>query len=54
MGNNVSKEQAESARSADLYDFLVTYYDSNFKHEGDSIRPVDNHSISIKKRLYWI
>ncbi len=49
MGNNVSKEQAESARSADLYDFLVTYYDSNFKHEGDSIRPVDNHNISIKK-----
>lgn len=49
MANNVSKEQAESARSADLYDFLVTYYDSNFKHEGDSIRPVDNHSISIKK-----
>ncbi len=49
MGNNVSKEQAASARSADLYDFLVTYYDSNFKHEGDSIRPVDNHNISIKK-----
>lgn len=49
MANNVSQEQAESARSADLYDFLVTYYDSNFKHEGDSIRPVDNHSISIKK-----
>ena len=49
MATNVSKEQAASARSADLYDFLVTYYDSNFKHEGDSIRPVDNHSISIKK-----
>jgi len=49
MVTNVSKEQAESARRADLYDFLVKYYDSNFKHEGDSIRPVDNHSISIKK-----
>ncbi len=49
MVNNVSKEQAASARSADLYDFLVQYYDFNFKHEGDSIRPVDNHSISIKK-----
>lgn len=49
MANNVSKEQIASARSADLYDFLVQYYDFNFKHEGDSIRPVDNHSISIKK-----
>ncbi len=49
MSNNVSKEQIASARSADLYDFLVQYYDFNFKHEGDSIRPVDNHSISIKK-----
>lgn len=49
MGNNVSKEQIASARSADLYDFLVQYYDFNFKHEGDSIKPVDNHSISIKK-----
>ena len=49
MATNVSKEQATSARCADLYDFLVQYYDFNFKHEGDSIRPVDNHSISIKK-----
>ncbi len=49
MATNVSKEQAASARCADLYDFLVQYYDFNFKHEGDSIRPVDNHSISIKK-----
>ena len=49
MVNNVSKEQAASARCADLYDFLVKYHDSKFKHEGDSIRPKDNHSISIKK-----
>ena len=49
MTNNVSKEQVASARCADLYDFLIKYYDSKFKHEGDSIRPKDNHSISIKK-----
>ncbi len=49
MTNNVSKEQVASARCADLYDFLVKYHDSKFKHEGDSIRPKSNHSISIKK-----
>ena len=49
MSNNVSKEQSASARCADLYDYLMKYYGSEFKHEGDSIRPKDNHSISIKK-----
>ena len=49
MANNVSKEQIASARHADLYDFLINYHNSNFKIEGDSIRPKDNHSISIKK-----
>ena len=49
MANNVSKEQIASARHADLYDFLMKYHSSNFKTEGDSIRPKDNHSISIKK-----
>lgn len=49
MGNNVSKEQTVSARQADLYTFLMKHHSSNFKTEGDSIRPVDNHSISIRK-----
>lgn len=49
MGNNVSKEQIVFARHADLYAFLMKYHSSNFKTEGDSIRPKDNHSISIKK-----
>ena len=49
MSNNVSKEQIISARHADLYAFLMKYHSSNFKTEGDSIRPKDNHSISIKK-----
>lgn len=49
MNNNNFKEQIKAARHADLYSFLVKYHDSNFNHEGDSIRPKDNHSISIKK-----
>lgn len=49
MGNNVSKEQIAFARHSDLYAFLMKYHSSNFKTEGDSIRPKDNHSISIKK-----
>ncbi len=49
MASNVSKEQIASARHADLYAFLMKYHSSNFKTEGDSIRPKDNHSISIKK-----
>lgn len=49
MAKNVSKKQISTARHADLYDFLIKYHNSNFKIEGDSIRPKDNHSISIKK-----
>ena len=49
MNDNNLTEQTKAARHADLYAFLVKYHDSNFKHEGDSLRPVDNHSISIKK-----
>lgn len=49
MGNNVLKEQIVSARHADLYAFLIKYHNSSFKIEGNSIRPKDNHSISIKK-----
>jgi len=49
MGNNVSKEQIKIARHADLYAFLMKYHNSDFKTEGDSIRPKSNHSISIKK-----
>lgn len=49
MGNNVSKEQITSARHTDLYAFLVKYHNSDFKTEGDSIRPKSNHSISIRK-----
>lgn len=49
MASNVSKKQIASARHADLYAFLTKYHSSNFKTEGDSIRPKDNHSISIKK-----
>ncbi len=49
MSDNNLKEQVKAARHADLYAFLVKYHDSDFKHEGDSLRPKDNHSIYIKK-----
>lgn len=49
MSDNNLKEQVKAARHADLYAFLVKYHDSDFKHEGDSLRPKDKHSISIKK-----
>lgn len=49
MTNNVSKEQVASARCADLYDFLIKYYDSKFKHEGDSIRPRITTAYLLKK-----
>lgn len=49
MANNVSKEQIKAARYADLYAFLIKYHNHNFTHEGDSIRPKDNHSLSIRQ-----
>lgn len=49
MTNNVSQEQIKAARHTDLYAFLLKYHNSNFNREGDSLRPKDNHSISIKR-----
>ena len=49
MSNNVSSSQIKSARHADLYTFLIKYHNCSFSREGDSLRPKDNHSISIKK-----
>ena len=49
MPQNVSKEQVQAARHAALYDFLVKRHDPDFKHEGDSVRPKNNHSISIRR-----
>lgn len=49
MSTNVSKEQIQAARRADLYAFLVRHHDPDFTHEGDSIRPKNNHSISIRR-----
>lgn len=48
MTQNISKEQIRAARRTDLYAFLVKYHDSDFKHEKDSIRLKNNHSISIR------
>lgn len=49
MSNNVSHEQIKLARKSDLYTFLIKYYNCIFTHEGNSLRPKDNHSISIRK-----
>lgn len=49
MFNNVSQDQIQVARHTDLYAFLLKYHDCNFTHENNSIRPKDNHSISIKQ-----
>lgn len=49
MTNNVSKEQIKAARHADLYAFLIKNHTCSFTCEGDSIRPKNNHSISIKR-----
>lgn len=49
MNNNVSHEQIKLARKSDLYTFLIKYHDCIFTHEGNSLRPKDNHSISIRK-----
>lgn len=49
MTNHVSKDQIRAARRADLYAFLEAHHASGFKYEGDSIRPKDNHSISIRR-----
>lgn len=49
MSINVSHEQIKTARQADLYTFLMKNHKCNFTCEGDSLRPKNNHSISIRK-----
>ena len=49
MSNSVSRDQIQAARHSDLYAFLLKYHNCSFTQEGDSIRPKDNHSISIKQ-----
>ena len=49
MSNNVSQDQIQVARHTDLYAFLMKYHNDHFTQEGNSIRPKNNHSISIKQ-----
>ncbi|MCD7737576.1 MAG: DUF3991 and toprim domain-containing protein [Lachnospiraceae bacterium] len=44
-----TKEQLHAARQANLYEYLMLYHPGQFQREGKSIRPVDNHSLSIKQ-----
>ncbi len=41
--------QIRSARRADLHRYLLLHHGDRFKAEGDSLRPLDNHSLSIKQ-----
>ena len=45
----LSKEQITQARQTDLYEFLTAYRPEDYGVEGDSLRPLDNHSISIRR-----
>jgi hypothetical protein len=49
MKNNFTKEERVAAVAVDLYDFLLKNHAEKFTLEGGSLRPMDNHSISIKK-----
>ena len=44
-----TKEQMQRARKTDLYDYLTNNHMDIHKREGQSLRPVENHSLSIKK-----
>lgn len=46
---NFTAEQARQARITNLYDYLLTYHPDDFQKEGDSIRPLNNHSLSIRR-----
>lgn len=48
MSNNVTKQQIQDARKADLYDYLMRHHSDAITKEGHSIRLRDNHSVSIK------
>ena len=45
---NVTREEIESARKADLFHYLLKNHYSEIKLEGRSIRLLNNHSVSIK------
>lgn len=44
-----SKDQMQRARRADLYEFLIRNHAGRFKREGQSIHPIGNNSLSIKR-----
>lgn len=46
--NNVTKQQIQDARKADLYDYLMRHHSDALIKEGHSIRLRDNHSMSIR------
>lgn len=49
MAQNVDHALLQEARRADLYDFCIRNHADGFTREGNSLRPIWNHSISIKQ-----
>ena len=43
-----TKEQMQEARITDLFEFLMINHESEFKLENNSLRLIDNHSVSIR------
>ena len=44
-----NREELKQARMTDLYDFLMKHHRSEFRMDGNSLHPVHNGSLSIKK-----
>lgn len=45
----VTNEQVQAARRADLYRFLDQRHPNEVRREGNSLRLLDNHSVSVKQ-----
>ena len=46
---NYSREQVREARKKDLCEYLLRHHPQMFRREGNSLRPIDNPSISIRE-----
>ena len=44
-------EEIKKAKYTDLYNYLIMNHEDDFTLEGDSLRMIENHSVSIKQRF---
>lgn len=47
-----TREQLQQARMTDLYDFLIKHHKIEFRMDGNSLHPIHNKSLSIKKGFH--